>query len=46
MAGLGSTINKDVIKKYQYKLPQVIPENIIHQSLEGSWSIGQAERHD
>jgi hypothetical protein len=39
-------IYEDVIKEHTDKIAQIIFENIIHQSLEGSWCVRQPEGHD
>jgi hypothetical protein len=37
---------QNIIEEHKNKLVKEGPKNIIHQSLECRWCIGQAERHD
>lgn len=46
MSSLTFGIYENVIKKDEYELKYMSFEKIVHESLEGSWSICEPKRHD
>ena len=38
-------VNEDIIQIHQYKVIEVLSENVIHEPLECCWGIAQAKRH-
>ena len=46
MIFLGLRIDQNVIKKNQSKIPQIGPEDFIHQTLKSGRGIGEAKWHD
>src|SRR3954453_12501618 len=39
------TIDQDVVEVYDYTIVEQRAEDIVDEPLEGSWGIGEAERH-
>ena len=42
---LGTTVDKDVIKKHQHISVQTVPQDRVHDPLERYWCIAQAKGH-
>ena len=40
-----ATIDQNIIKEDQYKLPQMTPKDMIHTGLESCWRISQSKGH-
>ena len=38
-------VDKNIIKKYQYKLSQMTMEDVVHARLESCWGIGESKGH-
>ena len=40
-----TTIHEDIVEVHNYVLMEHIAEDLVHQPLEGRWSIGEPEGH-